>query len=221
MVVLVPGDSTLYSHPVGSGDGTVLELSEGNRKAKRKSSKKKQSQKAILLSDSEESLTKTEAQTTKPLVSADSAFNTKEKSSSLPTNLSKKGHTKHHRLLPTPTVDESTFYQNETNGSDSLDLNKTVILSLNSSATFLPDGSLDYSRPSSFKKLPLTPTSFRRRLDIPPLDLSALQSSNDSAISNSYQPFTGTVHSTDTYYTNDRSLILLKSVPERAVDMTV
>ncbi|KAL3860306.1 hypothetical protein ACJMK2_010445 [Sinanodonta woodiana] len=88
------------------------------------------------------------------------------------------------------------------------DLNATTMFTVNSSARFNTDGSLDYSE--GFQKLPLTPIQIRKRpTEVPPLDLTALKSSNES---NSFRPFSS-ARSSDTFYTER----VLPSVPERPV----
>lgn len=107
--------------------------------------------------------------------------------------------------------------------SENVDLNSTQMFTLNSSAKLLPDGSLDYSGKEAFDKLPLTPIMFRRKPDVPPLDLTPLRSSNDSALSSlNFQPYSGTVRSTDTYRPNERSHYqYLGSVAEGAGDVNI
>ena len=107
--------------------------------------------------------------------------------------------------------------------SENVDLNSTQLFTLNSSAKLLPDGSLDYSGSDAFDKLPLTPVMFHRKPAVPPLDLTPLRSSNDSALSSlNFQPYSGTVRSTDTYRPNERSHYqYLGSVAEGAGDVNV
>ncbi|XP_070186289.1 palmitoyltransferase ZDHHC11-like isoform X2 [Littorina saxatilis] len=107
--------------------------------------------------------------------------------------------------------------------SENVDLNSTQMFTLNSSAKLLPDGSLDYSDWKAFETLPLTPVSMRRQAQVPPLDLTALRSSNDSVLSSlNFQPYSATVRSTDTYRPNDRTGYRnLGSVPENVADMKV
>ncbi|RUS87015.1 hypothetical protein EGW08_005253 [Elysia chlorotica] len=110
-------------------------------------------------------------------------------------------------------------------------LNRTHMFSLNSSAQLNGDGSLQYP-PGAHHPLPLTPIPKRKwppqeqeadagglpDQDVPPLDLSALRTSQDS--SNSFRPFTGTSRSYDTYRfpSGHRQLPPLRSLPESAKD---
>lgn len=106
--------------------------------------------------------------------------------------------------------------------SENIDLNSTMMFTLNSSAKLMADGSLDYSSQDAFRSLPLTPVPFRRRADVPPLDLTALRSSTDSLMSsNTFQPYSGTVRSTDTYRVNERQSYQLQSVPEGNMDAII
>ncbi|XP_005109307.1 palmitoyltransferase ZDHHC1 [Aplysia californica] len=108
--------------------------------------------------------------------------------------------------------------------ADNEDLNTTTMFSVNSSAHFFPDGSLNYK--NSLQPLPLTPIPKRKwppqaQQDIPPLDLTALRGSTEST--NSYKPYTGTTRSFDTYrFTGDqKSLSPLKPLQEVAYDSGV
>lgn len=106
--------------------------------------------------------------------------------------------------------------------SENINLNSTMMFTLNSSAKLMADGSLDYSSQDAFRSLPLTPVPFRRRADVPPLDLTALRSSTDSLMSsNTFQPYSGTVRSTDTYRVNERQSYQLQSVPEGNMDAII
>ena len=109
--------------------------------------------------------------------------------------------------------------------SENIDLNSTQMFTLNSAAKFLPDGSLDYSGNNAFDKLPLTPHMLRRKPEpeVPPLDLTALRSSSESVLSSlNFQPYSGTMRSTDTYRPNERSHYqYLGSVAENASDVNV
>ena len=107
--------------------------------------------------------------------------------------------------------------------TENVDLNSTQMFTLNSSAKLLPDGSLDYSSNNAFTNLPLTPVLPRRKADVPPLDLTALRSSSDSVMSSlNFQPYSGTVRSTDTYRPGERSQYqYLGAVPEHSGDMNV
>ncbi|KAL8589325.1 hypothetical protein ACOMHN_052328 [Nucella lapillus] len=107
--------------------------------------------------------------------------------------------------------------------AENVDLNSTQMFEVNSTAKFLPDGSLDYSENNAFSKLPLTPVTLRRKQEVPPLDLTALRSSSDSVMSSlNYQPYSATARSTDTYRPGERSQYqYLGSVPENTADMNV
>ncbi|KAK3739764.1 hypothetical protein RRG08_028203 [Elysia crispata] len=119
----------------------------------------------------------------------------------------------------------------EVDGDDEEDaLNSTHMFSLNSTAQLNSDGSIRYPS-GTHHTLPLTPIPKRKWLpqqqegdavqphkEVPPLDLSALRSSQDS--SNSFRPFTGTSRSYDTYRfpSEHRQLPPLRSLPETAKD---
>jgi hypothetical protein len=113
-------------------------------------------------------------------------------------------------------------------GEELVDLNSTHMFTLNSSARLLPDGSLDYSDREAFNHLPITPLALRRQKrappppsDIPPLDLAGLRTSTDSTLSSlNFQPYTGSVRSTDTYRPSDLlQYQYLGAVPEAAGDL--
>ena len=132
---------------------------------------------------------------------------------------------------PGLATEESGDEEGEEGEEDAL--NSTHMFSLNSSAQLNADGSLRYSR-DRHHTLPLTPIPKRKwppqplqheeedlarpPEDVPPLDLTALRTSQDS--SNSFRPFTGTSRSYDTYRfpSEHRQLPPLKSLPESAKD---
>nr|KAG5713021.1 hypothetical protein BaRGS_021815 [Batillaria attramentaria] len=199
------GDNSMYSYPATEDNHTqTLPLPAVNAKGKQKTAKKGKAQtleKDVPHSDSEDSL-KEVASTPVTKVSSSPAALT---------------HSKKKTSSNTQKSLEDT--------AESADLNSTTMFTLNSSAKLLPDGSLDYTGRNAFSKLPLTPIMFRRQPDIPPLDLTALRSSSDSVMSsNTYQPYSATVRSTDTYRPARSDLVLphqLRSVPEGTIDVNV
>ncbi|WAR12488.1 ZDHC1-like protein [Mya arenaria] len=102
---------------------------------------------------------------------------------------------------------------------DDDELNTTTLFTVNNSAKYNPDGSLQYA---DFRALPLTPTSLRRQqqqqqsaknaLEVPPLDFTTLRGSHESV---TFQPYTATMRSTDTVLTTDRLLPPLKEEKRR------
>lgn len=92
------------------------------------------------------------------------------------------------------------------------DLNSTTIFSVNGTAKFNADGSLNYK--DGFRELPLTPVQLRKHkntsdpkpVEVPKLDLEALRESHESI---SYQPVSS-LRSSDTYRA------VLGGIPERS-----
>ncbi|XP_050397713.2 palmitoyltransferase ZDHHC11 [Patella vulgata] len=130
-----------------------------------------------------------------------------------PTSTNNNNHikkTKKKKRKPTPQL----FSDEESNN----DLNSTTMFTVNETAKFNRDGSLDYS--NGFQNLPLTPIQMRKRpKEIPPLDLSMLRSSTESQ--NTFKPYSGGLRDSDTYRYLDReknSNPLLQSVPELGGD---